>query len=421
MKTAMHSYYKNSNKNFISGFLPCVFCIAFLIFIFSFALTTQTAVLPICYADNSNLRLSIAFSNDKVTIGNKTYTAALTKNSERMKSKKGYNYSTQFETLLNFCSANSAANFVLSNAELIYNDVKSENCIDFRESKFTAKLGKTTYEVGKDGITLSAVDFYKALFAAVDGKTNSSVYLVERKAESLDTLKARTVLRGDFKTSFYSSGEGRSNNIALAANKIDGYILLPNDVFSFNETVGKRTEENGFKEAKIIVDGEFTSGIGGGVCQVSTTLYNAALLAGLQIVEANQHSLPVSYVKPSLDAMVSNYSDLKIKNVTDSPIYIHGYVENKTVRFQIYGTSGNDIKIDSIVTKTLPFDKKYVYDETLCDGDVIRQGKDGFESDAYLSYVENGMTVKRKIRHNVYKPQAELIATIDKSKVSYGK
>lgn len=421
MKTTTNSCYKNSNKNLIWGFPPCVFCIAFLIFLFSFAHAAQTAVLPICYAKNSDLCLTISFDNDKVTIGNKTYAATPTINSEKMKSKKGYTYSIQFETLLNFCSANDAANFVLNNAEQIYNDVKSENCVDFCESKFTTKLGKTSYEVGKDGITLNAVDFYKALFFAVDGKINSSVYLVERKAESLDSLKSRTVLRGDFKTSFYSSGEGRSNNIALAASKIDGYMLLPNEVFSFNETVGKRTEENGFKEAKIIVDGEFTSGIGGGVCQVSTTLYNAALLAGLQIVEANQHSLPVSYVGPSLDAMVSNYSDLKIKNVTDKPIYIHGYVENKSVRFQIYGISGNDIKIDSIVTKTLPFDKKYVYDETLGEGDVIRQGKDGFESDAYLSYVENGMTIKRKIRHNVYKPQAELIATTDKSKVSYGK
>lgn len=95
------------------------------------------------------------------------------------------------------------------------------------------------------------------------------------------------------------------HNIALAAEKINGCILADGEEFSFNGRVGARTESNGFLSAPIILEGDFVEGVGGGVCQASTTVYNAALLAGMEITEQHPHSLRVGYVEPSFDAMVS--------------------------------------------------------------------------------------------------------------------
>ena len=120
-----------------------------------------------------------------------------------------------------------------------------------------------------------------------------------------------TILRSEFTTYYPYSTPDRKLNIKLCASKINGTTLKSGEEFSFNNKVGKRTEENGFKLAKIIFNGSFIDGIGGGVCQVSTTLYNCALLSGLKITEHHSHSLAVSYIEPSFDAMVSgDYADL---------------------------------------------------------------------------------------------------------------
>ena len=120
-----------------------------------------------------------------------------------------------------------------------------------------------------------------------------------------------SVMRAEFTTSYKTSSEGRKFNIAFGASKIDGFIVKSGGIFSFNEVVGQRSTKAGFKEAKIILDGDFVNGIGGGVCQLSTTVYNAALLADMEIIEVHSHSLQIAYVKPGFDAMVSSSSDLK--------------------------------------------------------------------------------------------------------------
>ena len=102
--------------------------------------------------------------------------------------------------------------------------------------------------------------------------------------------KKITNLRADFSTSIETSSSDRKHNIKNALNSINKVEIMPNNTFSFNKTVGKRTETNGYRNAKIIINNEYVDGIGGGVCQVSSTLYNAALLAGLEIIEANKHS-----------------------------------------------------------------------------------------------------------------------------------
>ena len=124
-----------------------------------------------------------------------------------------------------------------------------------------------------------------------------------------------------FTTSFNSGDVARSGNIKLAADTINGTILWPGEVFSMNKAVGPRTEEKGYGEAKIIVNGELVPGLAGGICQATTTVYNAALLANLAIVERHPHSLKVAYIEGSRDATISGSTlDLKFRNNTSAPI-----------------------------------------------------------------------------------------------------
>ncbi|MCM3713619.1 VanW family protein [Alkalihalobacillus oceani] len=135
---------------------------------------------------------------------------------------------------------------------------------------------------------------------------------------------------GRYATKFTSSISGRVDNIELSAKSIYGVVLGPGDIFSFNRIVGERTKARGYKEANVIVDGDFVNGLGGGICQTSTTLYNVALDAGMEIIERNPHSLPVSYVPEGRDAMVNwGTSDLRFRNSFDYPVLIQMKVDRE--------------------------------------------------------------------------------------------
>ncbi|NLM10952.1 MAG: VanW family protein [Clostridiaceae bacterium] len=126
-----------------------------------------------------------------------------------------------------------------------------------------------------------------------------------------------------FATTIYDKDEHRVNNIKTAAEDLDGTVIKPGEIFSFNDTIGRRSKEKGYEEAPIFVNGEKSKGVGGGVCQVSTTLYNAALEADLKIIERHRHSREVSYVPEGKDAaVVYNSKDLRFKNTKDYPIEI---------------------------------------------------------------------------------------------------
>lgn len=126
---------------------------------------------------------------------------------------------------------------------------------------------------------------------------------------------------GAFHT-WIGGGGGRATNIILATASLNNYIMFPGDVFSFNKANGPRTAERGYQPAPIIVGNAVVPGIGGGVCQVSSTLYNAVLQAGLEVVERYPHSQPVGYVPPGKDATISDYLDFKFRNNTDSMIML---------------------------------------------------------------------------------------------------
>lgn len=220
-------------------------------------------------------------------------------------------------------------------------------------------------------------------------------------------------LRSKFYTSFSTSSLERIHNIKLASKSLDKVVIESNAEFSFNKTVGARTVERGYKNSKIIVGGAFIDGVGGGVCQVSTTLYNALLLAGLPILEYHPHSLPVSYVAPSFDAMVSfGYADLKFLNNTKNPIIIHTYIQNSTVFIEIYGQASDEKYVrESVVIEDIkPPKEKEIIDikgeyPDLYQGQtkVLSYSKAGLKSQGYIITTKNGKPIKKTlIRTDTY-------------------
>ena len=143
---------------------------------------------------------------------------------------------------------------------------------------------------------------------------------------------------GTFTTSYSTSGPSRSQNVANGARLINGTVLYPGDTFSAYEVVSPFSRENGYEMAGSYLNGKVVDSLGGGICQVSTTLYNAVLLSELEVVERSNHSMIVTYVDPSADAAIAGtYKDFKFKNDTDAPIYIEGYTADKKITFTIYG------------------------------------------------------------------------------------
>lgn len=215
-----------------------------------------------------------------------------------------------------------------------------------------------------------------------------------------------------FSTYYGESSPNRKYNVELASRKINGLKLFPEDEFSFNDCVGKRTEANGFKKAYIIQDGEFVEGTGGGVCQVSSTVYNCALLAGLTISQVRPHSLPVSYVAPSFDAMVSSGTDFRFVNTLSGPITLKIITDGKYIRAEIYGHDEITVRRRSETISTIPHETEYREDDGLPIGKEVidTYGKDGLTSEGYLDFFEDGKLVKSVlIRRDTYKPQKRII------------
>ncbi|MBD5583863.1 MAG: VanW family protein [Clostridia bacterium] len=231
-------------------------------------------------------------------------------------------------------------------------------------------------------------------------------YTSVKRQKTLQNVKEETKLLATFTTYFDDSNINRTSNIRLASNMLNGTVLESGKTLSFNDIVGARVKERGFLPAKIIENGEFTEGVGGGVCQVSTTLYNTALLCGLEIEEYHPHSLAVGYVPPSRDAMVSGTAcDLKIKNPFAMPVYVRAKTVNGSVTFSIYGLGdGAEYSISSNSTGTLP-----APEEVTSDPEKARAGKDGLLSESYVTVKRGSYTKTYLLRKDKYKPVKKVV------------
>ncbi len=222
------------------------------------------------------------------------------------------------------------------------------NCAQFnvkaKNSKLKRVKGKFKATKSRNGVEVQTEETVKAIRQALLEGTGTeplevaaSVEVTEPKYTQEQVAKCKDLL-GEYSTSYSSSGPSRANNVKIAAGRINGTIIYPEKTFSVNKTIKDRTSENGYQSAPEYASGKVVSGIGGGVCQVSTTLYNAVINAELKVVERSPHSMVVAYVDVSRDAAISgNTKDLKFKNNTDVPVYIEASADGGTLSFKIYG------------------------------------------------------------------------------------
>lgn len=284
---------------------------------------------------------------------------------------------------------------------------------------------KETFKVdeGQNAILVQRDELYKRIDKGLENskKVEIEIPIIEIENQiDIEALKKSVGLRSEFSTNYATSSAARKNNIARALQSFNGLIVEPGQTVSFNEVTGARTEENGYKSAHIIVGGVYVDGVGGGVCQASTTLYNALLLADVEILSVNHHTIPASYVPLSFDAMVSGgYSDLVFKNTLENPIFIKTSADNEKISVEIYGQKfedGMEIKRRAELVKVLSHNgdkivadtKGEFSDKILYKGEYYRlkYPREGYESKGFLQYYKNGELVKEKeIRHDFYPSQ----------------
>lgn len=206
-----------------------------------------------------------------------------------------------------------------------------------------------------------------------------------------------------FTTRYDESNLNRSNNIKLSSEKIDQKILMPGETFSYNKTVGERTIKAGYKEAAVYMGGKVVDGIGGGICQVSSTLYNAALQANLEIVSRKNHYFITSYVSASRDATVSYGTiDFKFKNNRTYPIKIECTSKNGICQVSIYGIKEEteyEVVIKDQITEVMPYETKYIKTDELETGKEleVQKGVNGYKSEAYRILKLNGAVISKTL------------------------
>lgn len=219
------------------------------------------------------------------------------------------------------------------------------------EAKITAEKGNVNVIAGRDGKTLQKDTLMKEIEVAFDDSLSSVVevdipFAVKSPKLKYSTLKNINGLIASYETRYSTLEYERSHNIENAANILDKQLLMPGQEVSFMKSVGDISWYNGFMMANVIVNNKYEQGMGGGICQVSTTLYNALIESGVEIKERKNHSLPVKYVPLGRDATVAtNSPDLKYINNYDFPIYIRNYASNGVMKSEIYGDTTKAQKV----------------------------------------------------------------------------
>ena len=288
-------------------------------------------------------------------------------------------------------------------------------CDDFYETSAPARVAfdpqnaaqPFAVEPERCGAYVDGAALKKAVLEALGrGESGVQAQIVHvRPAFTRERAERSVSLLASFTTRFNAENTDRAHNIALAAGRIHGTVLAAGETFSFNAAAGARTKENGYREAPVIFDGEFVSGTGGGVCQVSTTVYNAALLAGMRIAEYHPHSLAVGYVEPSFDAMVSGTAcDLKFCNESGGAVYVLCRVNENALTVSLYGEqTGVTYLRESVVTATVP-----PPEPELREGEEekeLRAAKNGVRSEGWLVRREAGREdVRTLLRRDSYAP-----------------
>lgn len=286
-----------------------------------------------------------------------------------------------------------------------------------RDARIAVIGGKIRVTREKPGVSMDSDKSVERLLAALTaGKSQVSLAVStahpEIKAADLKKINGELA---SYSTKFKPWQKDRSFNLRLACKAINGYLLKPGAVFSYNKVVGPREKKYGFRDAPIFVNGGVEDGTGGGICQVSSTLYNAALLADLKVLRRAPHSRPVVYAPIGRDATVAYpFVDLRIRNTTPAPIYVSASIGKRTVNISLFGmkTPGLRVVLLSEGHTIIKAPLEEQVDETLAPGKrvVKESGRSGHRVTTYRLVKQNGKVVKRElISRDYYRPESRVV------------
>ncbi|HHY97927.1 MAG TPA: vanomycin resistance protein VanB [Firmicutes bacterium] len=296
----------------------------------------------------------------------------------------------------------------------IANDIN----IEPRNASFEDETGAEIAE--RPGRRLKVDEFRNMILDALGRFPREDISLpveIIRPATTLEELRSAgaRIMISSYRSFFDPSNRDRSYNIRLTASRLNGIIVGPGEEFSFNEAVGPRGPEYGFREAFEIVSREFVPGFGGGVCQMSSTLYNAALLAGQHITERHCHSLPLNYVPLGRDATVHYGSlDLKFRNPLPWPVMIQAKVTGNQVIASIYGRRnlGYEVQVKTEEIERIEPSVVERLDPTLPEGKEIHEqdGQPGYKVKTIRVMLKDGKEIRREdISFDTYSPIASIV------------
>lgn len=328
--------------------------------------------------------------------------------------KKG-NIVKRYKAIQDLKHGNKVYELVLSIDKELLRAVLEQQCTEYDVQAINATMSRVDGEfVIEEGQAGQKVNIEESLNKAYEYLMNewdyqdASIDLVidvtQPKGKAEDLAKLTNVL-GTFTTSYSSSGASRCKNVENGCRLINGSLIYPGEEFSTYNSIKPFTQENGYYPAGSYLNGKVVDSIGGGICQVSTTLYNAVLLSELEVVERHNHSMIISYVKPSMDAAIAESAnkDFRFVNNLEHPIYIEGYTQDKQITFTIYGVetraAERTIRYESEVLSTTRPDHEII---TATAGQGIgyisvESAHIGYTAQLWKVVEENGTQVSREV------------------------
>lgn len=303
----------------------------------------------------------------------------------------------------------------------ILESIRNSTCTEPRNAQINIINGKKEVRPHETGFTINVDESLKKIEKFLIERVWEDVELCGEEimpdvtAQMVEDISYKL---GEFSTYFNPDNEPRVHNIKTAADKINQKLILPDEEFSMDKTLGDRTEQNGYRRAKVIINNELVDGLGGGICQVTSTIYNSVLLSGLEVVERRNHSLPSSYIEMGRDATISQgYIDFRFKNTSGYAILIEAKTTGNKVVVTIWGREPEVKTTARIRTKIIevinPDGVEQVTDNSLKAGEIeiIREAKPGYKVEVYRDTIDmSGNIIKTElISIDTYLPQKKKI------------
>lgn len=253
------------------------------------------------------------------------------------------------------------------------------------------------------------------------GEVTTLALVIDEQAKpkiTAEDLKGINTVLGTYSTTFNSGDTSRTHNIQLATDKINNVVIQPHQKFSFNVIVGERTAEAGYDDAPVFMDGKLVPGIGGGICQVSSTLFNSALLSGMTIEERVPHYAPVGYIPAGRDATVAyGYIDFVFSNPYEHPIYVLAHTIGDTLTISILGFAADEPTNASVVVggeTAIPHETQVTIDPAVTKEEVKQAGHDGLSVNTTVQLTYKDGRTKTDSFNSTYDPETTIIVRPNK-------